>query len=453
MINLIFLFFFLPVVFLFYYISNAKMRKVCLIIASVIFVFIQDLWLPVLYFILSLLVFISGNILIKIKNKALGNTVFALFSFIYILVFGFFHLNDKINFDILQNNIIFPIGISFFILKCIMYLNDCKNKEIVLKSNFFDFLLYMFYFPTFILGPVLSFDYFVALLKKTDFRFCNVGKGFSLFMAGFSLKIIIADNLYKFVDSVFSLNTSSISCIMIWYTAIAFFFYIYFLFSSYSKMAEGMSLIFGIKIPKNNYPYFMCDTFNDFSKKWNVSVSRIIDKSFLKFNVSETSNMFITILVWSVIGIWFGFNVRTLCFGLIMGIILAFENIFGLNKVKSKNYLRRIVVFTFLFIIFILLMPIDFDLFTKYMEALICRGVPLWNGISSHIIQEYFILFIVSIILALNISKNYAYSRKKANAAVSIIEGGFLIARTAVFILSVCILIFNGGSSTVQMPL
>lgn len=453
MTNLIFLFFFLPVVFLFYYISNAKMKKVCLIIASIIFVFIQDLYLPVLYFVLSLLAFIIGSILIKIKNKTFGNIAFAFFSILYASVLGFFHFGNKLNLNIIPENIIFPIGMSFFILKCIFYFNDCKNKDIVLKSNFFDFLLYAFYFPAFILGPVLSFDYFMALLKKTDFRLCNVGKGFYMFIAGFSLKIIIADNLFKMVNSVFSLNTSSISCIMIWYTAIAFFFYIYFLFASYSRMAEGMSLIFGIKIPKNNYPYFMCDTFSDFSKKWNVSVSRIIDKSFLKINISEVSDAFISILVWSVTGLWFGFNLRTLCFGLVLGIILTFENIFGLNKVKKENYFRRIFVFTLLFVLSVLLMPVDFDLFIQYAKALICRGFPLWNGISSSIIQEYLILFIISIISALNISKNYAYSRKKVNAIESVIESTFFILRIAVFVLSVCILIFNGGNSSVQLPL
>lgn len=450
MTNIIFLFFFLPVVFFFYKISNLKMKKFCLLISSIIFTMLTGIMYSIMYIALSIIAFIFGSILKKTSEKFLKNVLSVFFILIFTAIFAFFHLEVSKIINITSYNIIYPMGMSFFILRCITFLNDCRNGNLILKSNFLDFILYLFYFPTFELGPIISYNHFIALLVKSDFTLSNFGKGFTIFITGFSLKIIIADNLFKFINSVYRTNVTSISCVLIWYTALAFFFFIYFLFSSYSKMAEGLSLMFGIKIPKNNFSYFMCDSFTDFSKKWNISVCKVIEKPFLNINTSKASMLFSSLITWIIIGIWLEFNVKSVIFGIIIGILIYFESVTGLSK--NKNYLKRIAVFLMLLISFILIMPVNLNLCINYFKALVCQGVPFWNELTSYYLQKYFVLLAISILLALNLKKNFIHSRK-TNLPSKIMYLTISTFEICAFILSICILIYNGGYSSVQISL
>ena len=79
--------------------------------------------------------------------------------------------------------------------------------------------------------------------------------GLRIAIWGFFKKMVVADNLAKIVDHVFSIpNASSLEILIATYF---FAFQIYLDFSGYTDIAIGTSRILGIKLRRNfRTPYF-----------------------------------------------------------------------------------------------------------------------------------------------------------------------------------------------------
>ena len=141
------------------------------------------------------------------------------------------------------------------------------------------------------------------------------------FIIGLSKKIIIADNLAIYSDSVFDAASNGIQPDFIesWVGVIAFTFQLYFDFSGYCDMAIGLSLMLNVKLPINfDSPYKSTDIIN-FWRKWHVTLSTFL-KNYLyiplggnKFGLfNRYKNLLITMLLG---GLWHGANLTFIIWG------------------------------------------------------------------------------------------------------------------------------------------
>ncbi|MBR1787475.1 MAG: MBOAT family protein [Paludibacteraceae bacterium] len=200
----------------------------------------------------------------------LFSTDFHVFN-IFAFVGNGFSTNGIFNAD----NIVLPVGISFYIFQVISYTADVYYKRIKPVSNPLDFGFYVSFFPQLVAGPIVRASEFIPQLYK-PFHLGRRQFGIAVFwiLNGLAKKLILSDYLaVNFIDRVFDnpLLFSGFENLM------ALFLYslqVYADFSGYTDIAIGVAMLMGFYLPQNfNSPYKAPNAQN-FWKLWHISLSK-----------------------------------------------------------------------------------------------------------------------------------------------------------------------------------
>ncbi len=269
------------------------------------------------------------------------------------------NINAVFNGDISFQNIILPIGISFFIFQAISYSIDVYRREIEPARNLLDFSFYLCFFPQLVAGPIVRAKEFLPqMYEKLKFSKEDMGKAFFLIMVGLIKKAVISDYIsLNFVDRIFEAPSS--------YTAIenllatyGYAIQIYCDFSGYSDMAIGLALLMGFKLPLNFLTPYKSKSVTEFWKRWHISLSSWLrDYLYIslggnrKGKIRTYGNLFLTMLIG---GLWHGAAWRFVVWGGLHGIALAIERILKSYIKIPQNIFTRIigVILTFHFVTF-----------------------------------------------------------------------------------------------------
>jgi alginate O-acetyltransferase complex protein AlgI len=170
-------------------------------------------------------------------------------------------------------NIILPAGISFYTFQTMSYTIDIYRGQLKPTRNFFDFALFVTYFPQLVAGPIeRAARLLPALMTKRTVRFADIESGCFLILFGLFKKVGIADSLAPSVDSIFN-STGTVSALDVGVATVLFAVQIYCDFSGYSDIARGTSRLFGIELMANfNIPYFSTNP-SEFWRRWHISLS------------------------------------------------------------------------------------------------------------------------------------------------------------------------------------
>ena len=173
------------------------------------------------------------------------------------------------------DDILLPVGISFYTFQAISYIMDVYRKRIAPVRNIFDFGFYVSFFPQLVAGPIVRANEFIPQLHKKYFL-SRKQFGIAIFwiMNGLVKKIVLSDYIaINFIDRVFDTP--------VLYTGfenlMALFGYslqVYADFSGYTDIAIGVAMLMGFYLPKNfNSPYKAKNP-AEFWKRWHISLSR-----------------------------------------------------------------------------------------------------------------------------------------------------------------------------------
>jgi alginate O-acetyltransferase complex protein AlgI len=174
--------------------------------------------------------------------------------------------------------VMLPLGISFFTFTQIAFLVDAYRRE-VRDLGFLNFGLFVTYFPHLIAGPILRHqDVMPQFASPSTGRPHSraIAAGLALFSIGLSKKVVIADSLAPFAQTIFKTAAEGADPTFVeaWVGALAYTFQLYFDFSGYSDMAVGLSWMFGVALPFNfNSPYQALNIV-DFWRRWHMTLSR-----------------------------------------------------------------------------------------------------------------------------------------------------------------------------------
>ena len=334
-----FIFVFLPITLLIYF-GIAKFKSInmaigFLVLASLVFYSYWDINnLPIL---LCSIIFnyIMGILIEKTKSKKW--LVFSIISNLSMLGYfkysGFFivNLNAIFNVDLPVPEIILPLGISFFTFTQTAYLVDVYRNE----SKGYSFLKYSLFvtvFPHLIAGPILYHKKIIPQFsEKINFIFSykNMALGIFIFSLGLFKKVVIADRLAPWVNTVFE-NANSVGFVDAWLGALGYTLQLYFDFSGYSEMAIGLGLMFNLKLPINfNLPY-KSTSIIDFWRRWHISLSEFL-KYYLYIPMGgnrlgeykRMRNLFLTMLLG---GLWHGAGWTFVIWGALHGLYLMINH-------------------------------------------------------------------------------------------------------------------------------
>jgi len=185
------------------------------------------------------------------------------------------NLQELLSFFNLQVNIIvlkvvLPVGISFYTFQTMSYTIDIFRGKMKPANNFFDFALFVVYFPQLVAGPIERATRLLPqIMQPRKLNLEKIKQGFFLIFWGLFLKIFVADNLALLVDPVFYAEPpyAGIQVLLALY---AFAFQIYCDFAGYSFVAIGLGSVMGITLMENfRRPYFSCNI-AEFWRRWHI---------------------------------------------------------------------------------------------------------------------------------------------------------------------------------------
>ena len=173
------------------------------------------------------------------------------------------------------DDILLPVGISFYTFQAISYIMDVYRRRIGPVGNILDFGFYVSFFPQLVAGPIVRANEFIPQLHKPYF----LGRkqfGIAVFwiMNGLVKKIVLSDYIaVNFIDRVFDnpLLYTGFENLM---ALFGYSLQVYADFSGYTDIAIGVAMLMGFYLPKNfNSPYKAKNP-GEFWKRWHISLSR-----------------------------------------------------------------------------------------------------------------------------------------------------------------------------------
>lgn len=191
-------------------------------------------------------------------------------------VFNYFAYwsNSSIGTHFSVDNIIFPVGISFYTFQILSYTIDVYRRKIKPINDFVGFGFYVSFFPQVLIGPIVKARDFIPQLYK-PFNLNGYQFGLALFMIlnGLIKKLVVGDYIaVNFIDRVYA-NPLLFSGVENVLSVIAYSMYVYLDFSGYTDVAIGIAQLMGFKLTTNfNSPY-KAKNVGEFWKRWHISLS------------------------------------------------------------------------------------------------------------------------------------------------------------------------------------
>lgn len=253
-------------------------------------------------------------------------------------IIGLFGINAQIP----LLNIALPVGISFFTFQALSYVFDIYRGTLEPEQKFHRYVLFIAFFPQLVAGPIVRASEFLPQLKnKIRITGPNLQAGVTLIIWGLFKKMVIADNIARYVEYVYN-TPASFSSIMIIFATILFGIQIYCDFSGYAHIAIGCARILGLKLPDNFDLPYLARNIQLFWHKWHMTLSRFIrDYLYIplggnrKGHVRTYVNLFLSM---TICGLWHGAAWTFVIWGAYHGILLMTHRFFvGEKKLGTKN--------------------------------------------------------------------------------------------------------------------
>ncbi len=413
--SITFLFVFLPCVLIVYYTINPRFRNLFLTFASLFFYAWGEQKL-VMLMLFSIVINYLGGIVIgryrQKENKKPAKYAMLIFVAINVALLGYFKYTnffiDSMNeWGIFRlsslNEIVLPIGISFFTFQGMSYLIDVYYRRVEAQNNLVSLALYISMFPQLIAGPIVRYiDVAKQIEARRKWSGIQIQDGIRRFITGLFKKVIIANAMGLVADAVFN-DVASAGGLTLWVGCICYAFQIYFDFSGYSDMAIGLGKMFGFNYLENfNLPY-ISKSVQEFWRRWHISLSTWF-KDYLYIplggNRKSVSRTYMNlIIVFFITGLWHGASWNFIVWGLFHGLFLILERVW-----LGKILVRIPAFFAHLYLLFVVLTGWVFFRAETLKEAIIYLkgmfgGMEGSNAIISQYITPYFVFVSVLAIL------------------------------------------------------
>ncbi len=172
------------------------------------------------------------------------------------------------------DNIVFPIGISFYTFQIMSYTLDVYRNKLKPLNNILDLGFYATFFPQILMGPIVKARDFIPQLYK-PYKINGYQFGLAIFMIlnGLVKKLVFGDYMAaNFIDKIFG-NPLLFTGVENLFAVIAYSMQVYLDFSGYTDIAIGIALLLGFKFKANfNSPY-KAQNVAEFWKRWHISLS------------------------------------------------------------------------------------------------------------------------------------------------------------------------------------
>lgn len=259
--------------------------------------------------------------------------------------------------------LIAPLGVSYYSFSLIGYLADVYYKKEDAEKNFLKLILYSFYFPKIIQGPISKFrEIGPRLTQEHCFDYTRFCFGLQLIVFGYFKKIVIADRAALLTQTVFGdlAAYDGGGMILAVVTVIAVIRH-YCDFSGYMDIVIGISQLFGVELEENFKQPFFSRSAAEFWRRWHITLGvwfkdyvymplvihpKVIRFSaFVKKHCGKRAGKAVLSVIplgvtWILTGLWHGTGVNYLLWGVYWGTIIILSNVFAPELKRLTKALR-----------------------------------------------------------------------------------------------------------------
>ncbi len=411
-----FLYYFLPAVFILYFIAPNKLKNAVLLLSSLVFY----AWGEPKYVFLMLASITSGYIFGLLIEKSrsdrkkaklflAGSVAISLGLLLYFKYADFFigNFNAATGLSVPLLRLSLPVGISFYTFQLISYAADVY-RGLPAQRNPISFGAYIAMFPQLIAGPIVKYVDIEAQLRERTFDAAKAGSGIFRFLTGLFKKAVIANIAGELATKFLDGNLSTVSVLGAWIGIFSYALQIYFDFSAYSDMAIGLGKMFGFDYMENfNYPY-IADSVNDFWKRWHISLTTFFrEYLYIPLGGNRKHQVLNLLIVWAFTGLWHGASWNFILWGLYYYVLIVLEKLF------LGNLLEKIPkVFSHIYTLFVVLIGWVFFYFddlsklrTFFKVMFGANGNLLSSPADLTILKNHILFFIFAIIACMPVAR------------------------------------------------
>ena len=363
----IFLFVFLPLVWILHAMLPERFRKVFLLFASLVFYMYSEGFFVILMLTTITIAYVTIKLIqthedYKTFFAAAGSVSAILILLIFkyanfftgelsMLLAGFGVSLEPTKFHL-------PLGVSFFTFQAVSCIIDFYRRHKDREVTFIDTALYISFFPQLVAGPIVRYDNFIPQLKYRAVHYAAFLYGLKRFIYGLAKKVLISNTVAPVVDKIFAMDASSMGTSVAWTAAFLFGIQLYFDFSGYSDMAIGLARMFGVRIPENFLYPFAATSMGNMWHRWHISLSTWFrDYLYIPLGGSRKGEFRTIINVWIVFlvcGLWHGAVWHFVLFGALCAFFLTVERIFKKHCSYRNTVLARLYMLVLVFPTFFL---------------------------------------------------------------------------------------------------
>lgn len=254
-----------------------------------------------------------------------------------------------------------PLGISYYTLSWIAYLCEAYWGTGGVQKNPLKFLTFAGFFPLLTSGPIVRYrEVGEGITNGNKLAYANLTNGAARIAWGFMKKLIIADRIAIFVNTVYANPYRYPGAFLL--VANAFFvIQLYADFSGCIDIALGSAEMLGIALPENFEMPFFSQTLEEFWRKWHITLGgwlrdfvlypllksapmQAIGKTCKKLFGKKTGKKIPTwiglMISWFLVGFWHGGG-----WNYIFGVGILFGTVIVLGDVLSPalNWITKLL--------------------------------------------------------------------------------------------------------------
>lgn len=348
---------FLPIVFTLYWLLPHRFRWFILLVASYYFYMSWNAKYVLLILTTTFVSYITAILLEKTDNPRTKKGFLAIAAVISLGILFFFKYFNFFQENILALlskfaiqlhpttlNLLLPVGISFYTFQTLSYVIDVYYGKVAAEHHFGKYATFISFFPQLVAGPIERTSNLLPQIQKEHFfNYDKASYGMKLMVWGFFKKLVIADVLASYTDTIYNTPHAFKGFAFI----LATFFFtiqIYCDFSGYSDIAVGTAKLLDIDLMDNfKSPYFSA-SIKEFWSRWHISLSTWFrDYVYIPLGGNRCGtfrtnlNLLITFLVS---GLWHGANWTYVIWGGIHGTLQIIEKTIFKNATVKKFSFR-----------------------------------------------------------------------------------------------------------------
>lgn len=374
--SFIFLWFFLPILFVLYQLvkTKAALRNAALALASLFFYGWGEPRYVLLLIALMVFNYICAVFMKKCsRNRRAERLVFLGASGLNIFLLCFF----KYGSSVLLGNYYLPVGFSFFTFFNLSFFADLYLEKAPWPGDFLEYALYTSFFAKLMQGPIMKYSEFK---RQTDrgrgiSTLNQTAEGVRQFLWGLSKKVLIADMLGQYVNTMADLELVEMSSGILWCMVLFYTFQIYFDFSGYSDMALGLGKLFGYDFPENfHYPY-LSGSIKEFWQRWHITLGAWF-REYVYFPLGGSRKGRLRtclnlMVVFLLSGAWHGNGINFILWGFYHGVLQVIESV-GLNRFLKKHVvISRLYTFFAVAMGWLFFIVPDLNLIITYLKRML----------------------------------------------------------------------------------